>query len=61
MTERFAKEGGDFKFRDHCAAIGIPFKVGVTQEPSRYKIQDRQHELFDVFEEFARKWAGLSR
>lgn len=61
MTERFAKEGGDFKFRDHCAAISIPFKVGVTQEPSRYKVQDRQHELFDVFEEFGRKLAGLSR
>lgn len=61
MTERFAQEGGDFKFRDHCAAIGIPFKIGVTQEPSLYKIQDRQHELFDVFEEFARKLAGLSK
>lgn len=61
MTERFAQEGGDFKFRDHCAAIGVPFKVGVTQEVSRYKVQDRQHELFDVFEEFGRKLAGLSR
>jgi len=61
MTERFAKEGGDFKFRDHCAAVGVPFQVGVTQEPSRYKVQDRQHELFDVLEEFGRQVAGLAR
>jgi len=61
MTERFAKEGGDFKFRDHCAAVGVPFQVGVTQEAHRYKVQDRQHELFDVFEEYGRKLAGLSK
>lgn len=51
MTERFSKEGGDFKFRDYCATVGVPFKVGVTQDAPRSKVQDRQHELYDVFQE----------
>jgi pyruvyltransferase len=58
MTERFAKEGGDFKFRDHCAAVGLPFLVGVTQEPPRSKVQDRQHELYDVLTSFGREFMG---
>lgn len=56
MTERFAKEGGDFKFRDHCAAVGIPFKVGVTQEVPRSRVQDRQCELYDVLTDFGREF-----
>lgn len=59
MTERFAREGGDFKFRDHCAAVGVPFKVGVTQEAPRAKVQDRQHELFDMLEDAGRRLMGL--
>lgn len=45
------QEGGDFKWRDYSLSIGIPFKIGVTQEVDRYKIAEKQNELFDVFEE----------
>jgi pyruvyltransferase len=50
MTPRFANEGGDFKFRDHNAAVGVRHEIGVTQEAPRHLVQDRQHEIFDVFE-----------
>ena len=58
MTERFAKEGGDFKFRDHCSAISMRFEIGLTQEASRYRVQDRQHEVFDAFEEYGKMVRG---
>lgn len=48
MAKIFVREGGDYKFRDHAAAVGVPFKVGVTQQAPRYLIQDRQHELYDM-------------
>lgn len=50
MTPRFLKEGGDWKFRDHNEAVGVPFEVGVTQEAPRWRVQDRQHEIFDMLE-----------
>lgn len=48
MTPRFAQEGGDFKFRDHNAGVGVRHEIGVTQEAPRYLVQDRQHEVFDM-------------
>jgi pyruvyltransferase len=59
MTERFAKEGGDFKFRDYSATVGLEFKVGVTQDAPRSKVQDRQHELYDVFQDVEQRLMGL--
>lgn len=50
MTKIFDREGGTFKFRDHCATVGIPFEVGKTQEAPRYRVESVQQELFDVFE-----------
>lgn len=47
-TSRFLKEGGDWKFRDHNAAVGVPFELGVTQEAPRWIVQDRQHEVYDM-------------
>jgi pyruvyltransferase len=61
MTERFSKEGGDFKFRDYSATVGLEFKVGVTQDAPRSKVQDRQHELYDVFVELEQRLMGLRR
>ena len=61
MTPRFAKEGGDFKFRDHCAAIGMEFKVGVTQEAPRARVQDRKHEVYDMLREVGRIVMGLGQ
>lgn len=54
MTPRFEKEGGDFKFRDHNAAVGVKHEIGVTQEAARWKVQDRQHELYDMLHEVGR-------
>lgn len=51
MTARFATEGGSFKFRDYNASVGVPFRIGVTQEPARHVVQERQHEIFDSFQE----------
>ena len=48
MTKVFEKEGGDFKFRDHNLAVGVPHTVGLTQEAPRYRVQDRQQELYDM-------------
>lgn len=58
MTPAFAREGGDFKFRDHSAAVGVPFEIGLTQAAPRYIVQDRQHELFDVFASLGRQLMG---
>ncbi len=49
MANIFNKEGFDFKFRDYCASLGMEFKVGVTQKAPKYKVEDLQHLLFDMF------------
>jgi pyruvyltransferase len=61
MTGLFAREGGDFKFRDHNAAVGVPFEIGVTQEAPRYMVQDRQQELYDMFQSLGRRLMGITR
>lgn len=50
-TPRFLQEGGDWKFRDHNAAVGVPFELGVTQTAPRWIVQDRQHEIYDMLVE----------
>jgi len=44
-------EGGTFKWEDYSLSIGMKFKTGLTQEPERNKITERQHELYDVMQE----------
>ncbi len=39
-TASWGKEGGDFKVRDHCAAVGLPFEVGVTQQANSNRVDD---------------------
>lgn len=45
------QEGGLFKWLDYSASINMKLEVGKTQEPDRNIITEKQHELFDVFEE----------
>lgn len=45
------QEGGYFKWLDYSASIEVKFQVGITQEVDRYKIEEKQNELFDVFQE----------
>jgi pyruvyltransferase len=58
---KFIKEGGDFKFRDYHASIGMPFTVGVLQEAPRYNVQDRQSELYDMLASLGRILMGAAR
>lgn len=51
-AKQFDKEGGLFKFQDYSSAIKTPFEVGKLIAPSRFHIEDRQHEIFDAFQEF---------
>lgn len=49
-TPTLDREGGLFKFEDYSSSLGIPLVVGQTQQPDRYRIEDIQHELYDMFE-----------
>lgn len=44
-------DGGTFKWKDYHASINMPFEIGITKEPDRNIIIERQHEIFDVLEE----------
>lgn len=50
MTDRFTYEGNDFKFRDYAASVGMKLEIGLTQLAPRYKVQDLQHELYDMLD-----------
>lgn len=43
-------EGGDYKWRDFNASVGVEHKIGVTQAASRHLVEARQHDLYDMFE-----------
>lgn len=45
------REGGLFKWRDYSLSIGMELRIGLTQDVDRHIINDKQHELFDIFEE----------
>jgi pyruvyltransferase len=49
------REGGDFKFRDHNAAVGVQHSIGLTQEAPRFRIQDCQHAVWDMLNEVGRR------
>lgn len=50
-------EGGLFKWEDYSASIGMKLKVGLTQDADRNIVTDRQHELFDVFQQVKKLFA----
>lgn len=47
-------DGGDFKFRDYSASIGLPFEVGKLQQAWRSRVEDRKHELYDAYRELGK-------
>lgn len=51
MLSHSHQEGGLFKWEDYSSSISMKLEIGVTQEPDRNVIIEKQHELFDVFEE----------
>lgn len=54
VLSHIEQEGGYYKWLDYNASIGMKFLTGVTQKADRYKIIERQDELFDVFNEITR-------
>lgn len=56
MVEKPHQEGGLFKWKDYSASLGMPLRVGVTQQPSSIMVSERQHELFDVFRKLRREF-----
>ena len=52
------KDGGVFKFRDYSASIKTPFIVGKMQEPSRFRVEDVQFEVFDAYQELRTRLRG---
>jgi pyruvyltransferase len=61
MAKIFAREGGDFKFRDHNGAVGVKHEIGLMQEAPRYRVQERQHELYDALGSAGRIMMGAER
>jgi hypothetical protein len=47
-TAAWAREGGDFKVRDHNAVLGLPFAVGVTQQANSNRVDDAKAGLWDA-------------
>lgn len=45
------QEGGLFKWHDYSASVGMKLEIGLTQSVDRNKIIEKQHVLFDIFEE----------
>ncbi len=58
LTPQFDREGGLFKFRDYHALIGLPLKIGETQQANWHIVEDRKSELFDVFADLGRLLGG---
>ncbi len=47
-TAAWSREGGDFKVRDHNAALDLPFKIGVTQQANSGRVDDAKAGLWDA-------------
>jgi pyruvyltransferase len=52
-TAAWSKEGGDFKVRDHCAAINLPFEIGLMQQADSNRVSDCKAALWDAFKDYA--------
>ena len=50
-AKQFDREGGIYKFQDYSSAINAPFEEGTLITAPRFHVEDRQHELFDAFQE----------
>jgi pyruvyltransferase len=44
-------EGGLFKWHDYASSLDMKLLIGETHEPDRRRVVEKQHELFDMFEE----------
>jgi pyruvyltransferase len=46
-------DGGDFKFRDFSASIGMKFEIGKMEEPNRLVVEDVKFSIYDAYRELA--------
>lgn len=54
ICKAMARDGGDFKFRDYSASIQTAFKVGVVQEPQRFRVEDVKFAIYDAYRELGK-------
>lgn len=47
-------EGGLYKWEDYSSSLGMKLEIGLTQEIDRNIVTERQHEIFDMFQEIKR-------
>jgi len=38
-----------FKFNDYSLSVNLKLEIGELQQAHRYTVEDRQHELWDVW------------
>jgi pyruvyltransferase len=57
MISHAHQEGGDFKWRDYHASIGMQFQPSVLMTADPHRVHDLQHQLFEVFDEVKRIFA----
>ncbi len=48
-TADWTREGGLFKVRDYCASVGVPFEIGVMQQPKWGRIIELKSDLWYAF------------
>jgi hypothetical protein len=46
----------NFKFADYCASVRMRFVTGVTASPKWQRVEDRKHEVFDMFRELGSRY-----
>jgi pyruvyltransferase len=51
VLENPKQEGGLFKWHDYCESIGMKLKIGQTQLADENIIVEKQHELYDLFQQ----------
>lgn len=58
MSPALAKEGGNFKFRDYSASLGLPLEFGKMTEPLRWKVEDVKYSVFDAYKVLEKELRG---
>lgn len=48
-SSKLDKDGGDFKFKDYSASIGMEFVTGKMQEAPRVNVEDLKYGIYDVY------------
>ena len=54
VCKAMEKDGGLFKFKDYSESIQHTLEVGKVQEPLRFRVEDRQQELYEAYYAFGK-------